>query len=73
MKLLRILGVLIGIAFVLLLIFGFDNLLGLLRSRVAIFLAFLPLLMLFGWSVFKVIEERRRRSRDYIDVTPPKS
>jgi hypothetical protein len=72
MRFLRILGVLIGIAFVLLLVFGFDSLLGLLRSRVAIFLAFLPLLLLFGWSIYKLLPTRRSR-RDYIDITPPKS
>ena len=72
MKFLRVLGVLIGIAFILLLIFGFDSLLGLLRSRVTIFLALLPLLLLFGWSLFKVLQGRRTR-RDYIDITPPKS
>jgi hypothetical protein len=70
-KPLRILGVLVFIAFGLLLIFGFDNVLGLLRSRVAIFLAFLPLIALFAWSLYKVIRGRKNPRR-YIDISADK-
>jgi hypothetical protein len=71
MKVLRILTVLIGAAFVLLLIVGFDNMLALLRSRVAIFLALVPLIGLFCWSIYKAVQSRKT-PREYIDITPPK-
>jgi hypothetical protein len=70
MKLLRILGLLVGAAFLLLLIVGFDNMLALLRSRVAIFLALVPLIGLFFWSIYKAVQSRK--PRDYIDIPPPK-
>lgn len=72
MKFLRLLAILVGIAFLLLLLVGFDNVLALLRSRVALFLALVPLIALFFWSVFKALPSRKKRDDDYIDITPPK-
>jgi energy-coupling factor transporter transmembrane protein EcfT len=71
MKPLRILGVVVAIAFVLLLVVGFDNALALLRSRVAIFLALAPLLVLFFWSLYKAFRPRKN-PRGYIDIPPGK-
>lgn len=68
--LLRILGVLVVAAFLLLLIVGFDNMLALLRSRVAIFLALIPLVGLFLWSIYKALPRRKDRP-DFIDIPPP--
>ena len=73
MKLLRILGILVVVAFVLLLVVGFDNVLGLLRSRVAIFLALAPLIAIFIWSVYKAIQLSRKAPRKYIDIDVPPS
>ena len=58
--------------FVLLLIVGFDNMLALLRSRVALFLVLAPLVGLFLWSVYKLLKPRKSSDRPYIDITPPK-
>ncbi len=71
MKVLRILAVLVAIAFVLLLIVGFDNMLALLRSRVALFLALAPLVGLFLWSVYRAFKPRKEPRRPIIDITPP--
>jgi purine-cytosine permease-like protein len=71
MRLLRILALLVGAAFVLLLIVGFDNMLALLRSRVAIFLALVPLIALFFWSIYKAVQSRKT-PRGYIEMPPPK-
>ncbi len=54
MRVLRLLAVLVALAFLLLLVVGFDNLLALLRSRVALFLALAPLVGLFLWSVYRL-------------------
>jgi hypothetical protein len=70
MKLLRVLGALVVAAFLLLLVVGFDNMLGLLRSRVAIFLALIPLIGLFFWSIYKALPRRKDRD-DFIDIPPP--
>jgi hypothetical protein len=59
----RVLGVLaliVGVAFVLLLLVGFDNILGLLRYRVTLFLLFLPVVGLFFWSIIQLIRLRGR-------------
>jgi hypothetical protein len=67
MKFLRILALLVAAAFLLLLIVGFDNMLSLLRSRVAIFLALVPLLGLFFWSIYKAFQSRKP-PRNYIEM-----
>jgi hypothetical protein len=72
MKLLRVLGVLVVVAFAALLIVGFDNALALLRSRVAIFLAIVPFIALFLWSIWKAIPHRKKPGDEVIDITPPK-
>jgi hypothetical protein len=46
-------------AFLLLLLVGFDNVLALLRSRVALFLAIAPLFVLFVWLVYKAFQPHR--------------
>ena len=60
MKLLRILGIVVGVAFVLLLIVGFDNVFALLRSRVALALALAPIFLLFVWCLYKAFTPERR-------------
>jgi hypothetical protein len=60
MKLLRILAILVGVAFVVLLIVGFDNVFALLRSRVALGLAIAPIFGLFVWCVYKAFTPERR-------------
>ncbi len=60
MKLLRILAVVVAVAFVLLLIVGFDNVLALFRSRVALFLLIAPVFLLFIWCVYKAFQPRNR-------------
>jgi hypothetical protein len=67
-KFLRILALVVGVAFVLLLIVGFDNVFALLRSRVALGLALLPLFLLFLWCLYKAFTpERRLEDRTYRD------
>jgi hypothetical protein len=73
MKFARILAGLVAVAFLLLLVVGFDNMLSLLRSRVALFLALIPFVALFFWSVYKAIPRRKNRRDDVIDITPPKN
>lgn len=60
MKLLRLLVIAVAVAFAVLLLVGFDNVLGLLRSRVALFLVIAPIFLLFVWCVYKVFEPRNR-------------
>ncbi len=60
MKLLRILAVMIAAAFALLLIVGFDNVLALLRSRVAIFLVIFPIFVLFVWCIYKAFQSPKQ-------------
>ena len=68
MKLLRILAMLIGVGFVLLLIVGFDNVFALLRSRVALALAIAPIFGLFGWCLYKAFTPANRiEDRTYRD------
>ena len=60
MKLLRILAVVVAVAFALLLIVGFDNVFALLRSRVALFLVIFPVFILFVWCVYKAFQPEKR-------------
>ena len=60
MKLLRILAMAVAVAFVLLLIVGFDNMLALLRSRVALFLVIFPVFVLFVWCIYKAFQPEKR-------------
>jgi len=71
MRILRVLAVLVGIAFLVLLIVGFDNMLALLRSRVALFLALGPLVGLFLWSVYRVFKRPGKNSGGPIIDLPP--
>jgi hypothetical protein len=73
MKVLRVLALIIGCAFLFLLLVGFDNLLDLLRSRVMLALTIGPLVALFIWSVYRIFRPRKHSSGEIIDVTPPKS
>jgi len=59
MKLLRILVVVVAVAFALLLIVGFDNMLALLRSRVTLFLVIFPIFVLFVWCIYKAFQPQR--------------
>ncbi len=68
MKLLRILALLVAGAFVLLLIVGFDNILELFRSRVALFLVIFPVFALFVWCIYKAFQPvNRLTDRNYRD------
>ncbi|MCE0483410.1 MAG: hypothetical protein LV479_04125 [Methylacidiphilales bacterium] len=68
MKALRILALLVAVAFALLLIVGFDNILAIFRSRVALFLVIAPIFVLFVWCVYKAIQPQNRlRDRGYRD------
>jgi hypothetical protein len=69
-KVLRILTVVVGVAFVLLLIVGFDNMLALLRSRVALFLVLGPVVGLFIWSVYMAFRPKKDSGR-VVDIPPP--
>ncbi len=60
MKALRILAILVAVAFGLLLIVGFDNVFALLRSRVALALAIAPLFALFVWFLYKAFTPTNR-------------
>ncbi len=60
MKLLRILAMVVAAAFGLLLIVGFDNVLALLRSRVAIFLFIAPIFVLFLWCIYKAFQPQKQ-------------
>jgi hypothetical protein len=60
MKLLRLLALLVGIGFLLLLVVGFDNVFALARSRVALALVIGPLVLLFLWFIYKAFEPRNR-------------
>jgi len=60
MKLLRILAIVVAVAFVLLLIVGFNNALELLRSRVALFLIIFPIFILFVWCIYKAFQPEKR-------------
>lgn len=67
MKLLRILALVVAAAFGLLLIVGFDNVLALFRSRVALFLVIAPVFLLFVWCVYKAFQPQNHlldRARD---------
>ena len=68
MKLLRLLAIMVGVAFALLLIVGFDNMLALFRSRVALALAIGPIFILFLWCLYKAFRpENRLEDRRYRD------
>ena len=60
MKLLRILALIVAVAFILLLIVGFDNVLALFRSRVALFLVIAPVFLLFVWCIYKAFQPRNQ-------------
>jgi uncharacterized membrane protein len=70
MKVLRVLAVVVTLGFIVLLLVGFDNILALLRSRVALFLVLSPLVGLFLWSVYMAFKPRKRPPR-YIDIDVP--
>jgi hypothetical protein len=72
MKVLRLLAAAVIVGFFLLLLVGFDNLLALFRSRVALFLVLAPLVGLFLWSVYMAFKPRKRPPR-YIDIDSPPS
>jgi hypothetical protein len=68
MKLLRVLAIVVAVAFVVLLIVGFDNMLAVFRSRVALFLAIAPLFVLFLWCLYKAFQPKNRlEDRSYRD------
>ena len=68
MKLLRILAIVVAVAFVLLLIVGFDNVFALIRSRVALALAIGPIFILFVWCLYKAFQPQNRiEDRTYRD------
>jgi hypothetical protein len=68
MKLLRILAVVVGVAWVVLQIVGFDNVFELARSRVALGLTIAPIFLLFLWCLYKAftppnrVEDRDKKS-----------
>jgi apolipoprotein N-acyltransferase len=59
MRFFRILALLIGVAFLLLLVVGFDNVLAAFRSRVTLALVLGPLILLFLWCVYKAFQPPR--------------
>ena len=71
MRVLRILALAVAVAFVLLLIVGFDNLLAVFRSRVALALVIGPIFLLFLWCIYKAfqphnrVEDRPSRDKKY--------
>lgn len=60
MKILRILAFVIAAAFILLLIVGFDNVLAVFRSRVALALIIGPIFLLFVWCLYKAFQPVNR-------------
>ena len=62
MKILRILALMVTAAFILLLIVGFDNVLAMFRSRVALALVIGPIFLLFVWCIYKAFQPRHRLS-----------
>jgi hypothetical protein len=60
MRVLRILALAVAVAFVLLLIVGFDNLLAVFRSRVALALVIGPVFLLFIWCIYKAFQPQNR-------------
>jgi hypothetical protein len=60
MRILRFLALAVTVAFVLLLIVGFDNVLAMFRSRVALALVIAPIFLLFVWCVFKAFQPQNR-------------
>ncbi len=63
MRVLRILALAVAVAFVLLLIVGFDNLLAVFRSRVTLALVIGPVFLLFIWCIYKAFQPREIGSR----------
>jgi hypothetical protein len=61
---LYVLSAIIVVAFILLLVVGFENILGLLRYRVTIFLALGPLFGLFLWCAYKALGSKDKGSRN---------
>ncbi len=72
MKILRILAFVVAVAFVLLLIVGFDNVLAVFRSRVTLALVIGPIFLLFVWCLYKAfqpvnrLEDRSTRNKKTI-------
>jgi len=60
MKPLRILAFLVAAAFILLLIVGFDNVLAVFRSRVALFFGIAPIFLLFVWCIYKAFPSQKQ-------------
>ncbi len=63
MRFFRILGLLIAAGFILLLVVGFDNVLAVFRSRVALALLLGPIVLLFFWCIYKAFQPPRLRDR----------
>ena len=59
----RILAIVVAVGFILLLIVGFDNVLAVFRSRVALALVLGPLILLFLWCVYKAFQPPRLTNR----------
>ena len=59
MKLVNLLAILVLIAFVALLLVGFENVLALFRYRVALFLIIGPLVLLFFWCGYKAFGPKK--------------
>ena len=72
MKVLRVLAIAVTLCFLLLILVGFDNVLALLRSRVALFIVLAPLVGLFLWSVYMAFKPRKQPP-SYIDIDVPPS
>jgi hypothetical protein len=64
MRILRILALVVAVAFGLLLIVGFDNLLAIFRSRVTLALVIGPIFVLFLWCIYKAFQPRRLQDRN---------
>jgi hypothetical protein len=70
MRFLRILFIAVAVAFGLLLAVGFDNVLAVFRSRVAILLAIGPIFLLFVWCLYKAFQPPRLPDRPNRDEKP---
>jgi len=68
MRLIRILALVVAVGFILLLIVGFDNVLAVFRSRVALALVLGPIVLLFLWCVYKAFQPPRLTDRPPRDI-----
>ena len=66
MKALRVLAIMVIIAFLLLLAVGFDNVLAVLRYRMALLLAMGPLVLLFLWCAWKALPSPRPEDKSVL-------